>query len=105
MEVRAARNLSHVSVGELRAIRNRGFAPDDPVTGEPLVLHHYQQRPEGPLIEVPRSVNSIWNEVLHPYGNTPGAGLTAEERAAHNSFVLRYWKSRATEELLRRGLE
>jgi hypothetical protein len=50
------------------------------------------------------SVNSIWNETLHPFGNAKGAGLSPAERAAHNSFVPRYWTARAEEELLRRGL-
>src|SRR5262249_9125492 len=103
IQMRGARDLSHLSDGTLRAMENRGFAATD-INGEPLVLHHLYQSPDGPLVEIPASQHNIGNDIQHPYGNTAGMGLTAEERAAFNEWRTDYWKARATEELVRRGL-
>jgi hypothetical protein len=102
LEVRAVRNLSHVDNGTLQAMSRRGFAPDT-VNGDQIVLHHLNQNPAGPLVEMPRANHSIWNPRQHPFGNTPGAGLTAEQRAAFDTWRVEYWKSRAQQELIRRG--
>lgn len=84
LEVRGVRDLSHVSEGTLRAMQERGFAGTDPVTGDPLILHHIAQNPAGPLVEIPVRGHSIWNARQHPFGNALGVGLTAEQRAAFN---------------------
>jgi hypothetical protein len=102
MEVRAVRDLSHVDDATLQAMSRRGFAPDT-VNGDQIVLHHLNQNPAGPLVEMPRANHSIWNPRQHPFGNTPGAGLTAEQRASFDAWRVEYWKSRAQQELTRRA--
>ncbi len=98
LEVRAVRNLSHVDDATLRAMADRGFAPRT-VNGDRIVLHHHQQNPNGFIVEMPAGNHSIWNTRQHPFGNTPGAGLTAEQRAAFNDWRVDYWRSRAQQEL------
>ncbi|HEV8187414.1 MAG TPA: Ig-like domain-containing protein [Pyrinomonadaceae bacterium] len=104
LEVRAARDLSHLSESTLRAMSELGFAAKDPVSGDPLVLHHLNQQPAGPLVEIPASKHSVWNTRQHPLGNTKGSGLTPEQRAVFNPWRNEYWKARAIEELKLRGL-
>jgi RHS repeat-associated protein len=104
MEVRSVRDLSHLDEGTLRFIQQRGVAPRD-INGQPLQLHHLDQNPAGPLVEIPAPAHNIANRVQHPLGNQAGAGLTAEQRAAFNDWRTRYWQERAREELARRGLQ
>jgi hypothetical protein len=103
-EVRAVRDLSHLDESTLRTMQQRGFAARD-INGEPLQLHHLNQNPAGPLVEIPATRHSITNPVQHPLGNVPGAGLTSEQRAAFNQYRPEYWKARATVELQRRGVQ
>ncbi len=103
MEVRGVRNLSHVDESTLRAMSKKGFAAKD-VNGNTLHLHHLEQNPAGPIVEIPDFRHKIGNEIQHPFGNTPGVGLSAEQRAVFDAWRLGYWKARADEELTRRGL-
>jgi hypothetical protein len=103
LEVRAVRDLSHLDEGTLRAMQRRGFAARD-INGRRLELHHLNQNSVGPLVEIPAPAHNIGNRVQHPFGNQPGAGLTAAQRAVFNEWRVHYWRARATEELLRRGL-
>jgi hypothetical protein len=103
MEVRAAPDLLHVDESTLRAMSQKGFAGKD-INGEPLVLHHLGQNPAGPVVEMPAFRHNVHNRVQHPFGNTPGAGLTKEQRAAFDVWREDYWRARALEELQRRGL-
>jgi len=98
MEVRAVRDLSHVEQGTLEAMQQHGFAATT-VNGDSIVLHHLDQNPAGPLVEMPAANHSIWNSVQHPLGNTAGAGLSAAERASYNAWRTEYWQWRATQEL------
>lgn len=104
MEVRAVRDLSHVDDSTLRAMSQKGFSAKD-INGEPLSLHDLNKNAAGPLVEMPAFRNNVHNRVQHPFGNTAGAGLTAEQRAAHNVWREQYWKARAVEELQRRELK
>ena len=72
--------------------------------GEVITLHHVNQNPDGPLWEIPASLNDVNDVDLHPFGNTKGAGLTGEQRAAFNVWRNNYWRARAAQELARRGL-
>jgi hypothetical protein len=103
MEVRAIRDLAHLDESTLRAMERNGFAAVDQ-NGEKLILRHLEQNPNGPLVEMPGSNHSIGNEVQHPRGNAPGAGLTPEKREQFNQWRTDYWQARAREELDRRGL-
>ena len=80
-----------------------GLAGAD-ANGETIILHHFGQNPNGPVVEIPSSRHSVWNSNQHPFGNISGAGLTAEQRAAFNPWRNNYWRARATQELIRRGL-
>ena len=105
LEVRGMRDMSHVDEATLREQANRGFATKDPMEpSKGLVLHHHDQSPFGPIIEMPRKRHDNANPRQHPYGNAPGAGLTPDQRADFNAWRLRYWMARARGELLRRGL-
>ncbi len=103
MEVRAVRSLSHVDDSTLRAMAKNGFAPKD-INGKKLILHHLDQNPSGPIVEIPAFRHSIGNRIQHPLGNSAGAGLTAEQRAAFDAWRESYWKTRALEELGIRGI-
>jgi len=98
MEVRAVRDLSHIDTATLEAMQQYGFAPAT-VNGDSTVLHHLEQNAAGPLVEMPLTNHSIWNEAQHPLGNAPGVGLSDAERAAYDSWRTAYWKWRATQEL------
>jgi RHS repeat-associated protein len=102
MEIRAVRDLSHLSDSTLMAMRENGFAPRT-INGEGLSLHHMDQNPSGPVVEMPFKNNNVWNKIQHPLGTTLGAGLTEAERAAFNAWRVEYWKSRAAQELARRA--
>jgi A nuclease of the HNH/ENDO VII superfamily with conserved LHH len=104
LEVRAVRDLNHISVGQLRDMQKYGFAPND-INGDPLILHHHLQNPAGPVIEIPARYHNIYNSNQHPFANTRGLGLTSEERAQFNNWRTGYWRWRATEELALRGLK
>jgi RHS repeat-associated protein len=101
LEVRAVRDLGHVDDTTLRAMSQNGFAPRT-INGDKIVLHHHQQNPAGFIVEMPAPNHSIGNVRQHPFGNTAGAGLSAEQRASFNQWRTDYWKSRAQEELTRR---
>ena len=103
MEVRGVRNLSHVDEGTLRAMSKKGFAAKD-TNGNPLQLHHLDQNPAGPVVEIPDFRHRTGNDIQHPFGNSPGVGLSPEQRAAFDAWRLQYWRNRAAEELVRRGL-
>ena len=69
-----------------------------------LILHHLNQNPAGPVVEMPGFRHSIGNRIQHPLGNTAGIGLSSEQRAAFSMWRESYWMARASEELERRGL-
>ncbi|MGH7857283.1 MAG: RHS repeat domain-containing protein, partial [Candidatus Binatia bacterium] len=102
LEVRGIRDLSHVDESTLRAMSEYGFSATDR-HGNKLILHHLDQNPAGPVVEMPAMRHSIGNRVQHPLGNTPGAGLSPSEREAFDQWRVEYWKARAREELGRRG--
>ncbi|WP_436717016.1 HNH/ENDO VII family nuclease [Roseiconus lacunae] len=103
-EVRAVRNFDHIDDSTLRGMAKYGFSPKD-VNGNKIVLHHLDQNPTGPIVEMPGVRHSIHNSIQHPLGNAPGAGLTAEQRTAFNAWRENYWKTRAAEELTKRGIK
>jgi len=102
-DFKAVRDLGHVDDSTLRAMQKHGFAAKTK-NGDKIVLHHHQQNPAGPIIEVPASNHSIGNARQHPFGNQKGSGLTPEQRSAFDQTRVNYWKQRAAEELQRRGL-
>jgi RHS repeat-associated protein len=103
LEVRGMRDLSHVSESTLRAQAKLGFASKD-AKGRPMVLHHHEQNPAGPIIEMPAPNHSTGNPAQHPFATRKGAGLTEAERTEFNAWRVDYWKARAQGELNRREL-
>lgn len=103
MEVRGVRDLSHLSQGRLGAMQEFGIAGSSE-NRERIVLHHLNQSPVGPVVEMPEANHNTWNQVQHPFRSTPGAGFTAEQRAAFDTWREDYWSWRATQELNRRRL-
>lgn len=102
MEVRAVRDLGHVDDSTLAAMAEKGFATRT-INGGKIVLHHHQQNPSGFIVEMPSKNHNIWNTNQHPFGNTPSAGLSAEQRAAFDAWRRDYWKTRANAEIQRRA--
>ncbi|MFA6958485.1 MAG: Ig-like domain-containing protein [Thermoanaerobaculia bacterium] len=102
-EVRAARDLSHLSESTLREMRAKGFAGKT-VDGIPIQVHHMGQNPAGPFVEIPITFHKSGNRRQHPLGNLKGVGLTPQQREEFDQWRERYWKARADEELLRKGL-
>ena len=84
-------------------MQKHGFAAKD-AKGNKLVLHHHKQNPAGPIVEIPAKNHSIGNPRQHPFGNTQGSGLSAGQRQQFNQWRTDYWKNRATQELINRGL-
>jgi hypothetical protein len=81
----------------------RGVAPKF-ADGSTLQLHHHRQNELGFIVEISASNHSIANIAQHPYGNAPGGGLTTLERKEFDKWAERYWRARAREALLKRGL-
>ena len=102
LEVRAVRDLGHIDDSTLGAMAKNGFAPRT-INGDKIVLHHHQQNPAGFIVEMPAKNHSIGNRVQHPFGSTPGAGLSAEQRTAFDSWRVDYWRTRAQTEIQRRA--
>jgi len=102
MEVRAVRDLGHIDDSTLGAMAENGFAPRT-INGDKIVLHHLEQNPLGPVVEMPAKNHNIWNATQHPLGNAPGVGLSAGERTAFDSWRVDYWKTRARTEIQRRA--
>lgn len=102
MEVRAVRDLAHMDESTLRVMAEDGFAATTK-NGDKIGLHHMDQNPAGPVVEMPMGNNNIANRTQHPYGNQAGAGLSAEQRAAFDQWREDYWRARAKAELQRRG--
>jgi hypothetical protein len=102
LEVRAVRDLSHLGNSTLTAMAEKGFAGRLP-NGESIILHHNKQNPAGFIIELPASKHIVWNVNQHPLGNSPGAGLTAQQRLEFNVWRDNYWRARARAELDRRA--
>jgi len=102
LEVRGSHDLGHMDDSTLRAMSKHGFAGTTK-SGQKIILHHDQQNPAGPVIDVPKSEHSIGNVTQLPLVILTGVGLTAEQRAHFDEWRLEYWKMRALEELNRRA--
>jgi len=92
------RDLSHLDKGTLEAMQEFGFSGTTK-SGDTIILHHLEQNPAGPVVEMSSKFHSIGNEVQHPFGNKVGAGLSDAQRDAFNNWRTEYWQWRATQEL------
>ena len=103
-EVRAVRDLSHLSDTDLHKMADTGKAATDR-SGNTLNIHHTDQNADASyFVEISSKRHSIHNRKQHPKGNTKGQGLSPTERAEFDRWRARYWRARARDELARRGL-
>jgi RHS repeat-associated protein len=102
IEVRAVRDLHHVSDIHLRKMASVGVNPYNRA-GERLDYHHLNQRPEV-VVMIPRRFHAEnRNPNLHPNGNARGSGLGQQARTEYNQWRTYYNKDIARRELLRRA--
>nr|WP_229596667.1 HNH/ENDO VII family nuclease [Rossellomorea vietnamensis] len=67
-----------------------------------IVLHHHEQKVEGPIIEMPSRYHDLGNKRQHPFGNSGGVG-NGDERIEFNKWRKEYWKARYANEMIKRG--
>ncbi|PUZ25428.1 hypothetical protein DCC81_14145 [Chitinophaga parva] len=115
MQVSGYTDISHMSDEQLKALyyandnalKGKGFGLSGvDKQGNTIVLHHYKQNPNGPIVALPGKHHDKphVNPGQHPFGKKKGGGLTADERAAFNKWKQEYWKSQAATELNNRGI-
>jgi RHS repeat-associated protein len=113
LEVHNYVDISHLSDAELKALyyandnalKGKGFGlSGTDKQGNTIVLHHYRQNPNGPIIAMPQKHHDKphTNPGQHPFGKRKGGGLTANERTAFNRWKQEYWKHQASTELTAR---
>ncbi|WP_121639173.1 HNH/ENDO VII family nuclease [Virgibacillus sp. Bac330] len=101
-EVKAQRSLSHMSDKQLIYSFKKGYSPKDGAN-DTIVLHHHEQKVEGPIIEMPSRYHDLGNKRQHPFGNSGGVG-SGEGRLEFNKWRKEYWKARYANEMIKRGL-
>jgi hypothetical protein len=101
-EVKAQRSLSHMSDKQLIYSFKKGYSPKDGAN-DTIVLHHHEQKVEGPIIEMPSRYHDLGNKRQHPFGNSGGVG-SGESRLEFNKWRKEYWKARYANEMINRGI-
>ncbi|MBD7939674.1 MULTISPECIES: T7SS effector LXG polymorphic toxin [Cytobacillus] len=101
-EVKAQRSLSHMSDKQLVYSFKKGYSPKDGAN-DTIVLHHHEQKVEGPIIEMPSRYHDLGNKRQHPFGNSGGVG-SGEARIEFNKWRKEYWKARYANEMIKRGI-
>ena len=101
-EAKAQRSLSNMSDKQLIYSYKKGYSPKDGAN-DTIILHHHEQRVEGPIIEMPSRYHDLGNKRQHPFGNKGGVG-GGEARQEFNKWRKEYWKARYANEMIKRGL-
>ncbi|KAF0822529.1 hypothetical protein KIS1582_3676 [Cytobacillus firmus] len=101
-EVKAQRSISHMSDKQLIYSFKKGYSPKDGAN-DTIVLHHHEQKVEGPIIEMPSRYHDLGNKRQHPFGNSGGVG-SGEARLEFNNWRKEYWKARYANEMIKRGI-
>ncbi|WP_159081786.1 HNH/ENDO VII family nuclease [Paenibacillus sp. CAA11] len=101
-EVKAQRSLSNMSDKELIYSFKKGYSPKDGAN-DTIILHHHEQRVEGPIIEMPSRYHDLGNKRQHPFGNKGGVG-SGGARQEFNNWRKEYWKARYANEMIKRGI-
>lgn len=101
-EVKAQRSLSHLSDKQVKFLFKKGYSPKDG-TNDTIILHHHEQKVEGPIIEMPSRYHDLGNKRQHPFGNRGGVGK-GEDRQQFDKWRKEYWKARYANEMIRRGI-
>lgn len=108
LEVTGYTDLSHVTDSQLKKISflngpestSYGISPRDKA-GNKIILHHYKQRTEGPIVGMPEKHHRNKYSELHPYGNQKGRGIA--NRDEFNMWKREFWAYQANKELARRS--
>ena len=101
-EVKAQRSLSHMSDKQLIYSFKKGYSPKDGAN-DTIILHHHEQKVEGPVIEMPNRYHDLGNKRQHPFGNSGGVG-SGEARIEFNKWRKEYGKARYANELIKRRI-
>ncbi|OIK14637.1 T7SS effector LXG polymorphic toxin [Bacillus sp. MUM 13] len=101
-EVKAQRSLSYMFDKQLIYSFKKGYSPKDGAN-DTILLHHHEQKVEGPIIEMPSRYHDLGNKKQHPFGNSGGVG-SGEARIEFNKWRKEYWKARYANEMIKRGI-
>ncbi|WP_318580830.1 RHS repeat-associated core domain-containing protein [Flavobacterium columnare] len=112
LQVNGYTDISHLSDKELTSLyyanKRSGFglSPKDK-QGNVIVLHHYKQNANGPIVAMPAKHHDKkhTNPGQHPFGKTKGGGLTKAERDAFDNWRKEYHTHLAETELNKRGIK
>ena len=99
--IKSQRSLSHMSDKQLIYSFKKGYSLKDEVN-DAIILHHPQQKVEGPIGEVPHRHQYLGDKRQHPFGNSGGVG-SGEARIEFNKLRKKYWKARYANEMIKRG--
>ncbi|WP_425312869.1 RHS repeat-associated core domain-containing protein [Neisseria dumasiana] len=101
--------LQHLSDSQVKSLaflnspeNNRPFGKS-PVDkkGNTIILHHYRQQSDGPIIAMPERCHRENSKALHPLGNKGGI----DNREKFNQWKREFWYDQALKELSRRGIK
>lgn len=114
LQVNGYTDLSHLSDADLKSLyhanrnatQGKGFGKSGiDKQGNTIVLHHYKQNPNGPIVAMPAKHHdkAHTNPGQHPFGKKKGGGLTPDERDGFNRWKQEFWMDRAENEMNKRG--
>ena len=101
--------LQHLSDSQVKSLaylngpenkRPFGKSPVDK-KGNTIILHHYKQQSQGPIIAMPERCHRENSKALHPLGNKGGI----DNRDEFNQWKREFWYDQALKELSRRGIK
>ncbi|WP_422091459.1 RHS repeat-associated core domain-containing protein [Tenacibaculum ovolyticum] len=112
LDVSGYTDLSHLSDKQLTSLYHAnsnsgwGLSPKD-AQGNTIVLHHYKQNPQGPIVAMPAQHHDKphTNPGQHPFGKKKGGGLSDAERKAFGNWRKEYHANLAETELNKRGIK
>ncbi|WP_286842954.1 RHS repeat-associated core domain-containing protein, partial [Pseudomonas sp. PGPPP1] len=108
LDVTGYTDLGHLTDSNLKKISflngpessSYGISPKDK-HGNKIVLHHYKQQPEGPIIGMPEKHHRQKHKELHPHGNQKGKGIS--NRDEFNMWKREFWAAQANKEIAHRN--
>lgn len=101
--------LQHLSDSQVKSLaylngpknkRPFGKSPVDK-KGNTIILHHYKQQSQDPIIVIPERCHHENSKALHPLGNKGGI----DNRDEFNQWKREFWYDQALKELSRRGIK
>lgn len=100
--------LQHLSDSQVKSLaylngpKNKRPFGKSPVEkkGNTIILHHYKQQSQDPIIVIPERCHHENSKALHPLGNKSGI----DNRDEFNQWKREFWYDQALKELSRRGI-